>query len=328
MTAAPVFDGESLYAVARAVVEAPIARPSVAHGAPLPAGLDDAVMAALVRDPARRTATAAALADALDRIAGAAAGESLAAWSARELAPDREMHQRWLAAVLGGGDAVPRIGRPSGVVTAPAMPPRTPAGGAVLDVRDPDVSPRAPERADDAAVGAPAGRRGRRIALLALLLLALGVTGALILGRGATAVAPPIDARLAAPVDAPVDAPAPRDAAVADAALDARPPARRDAAAVAIPVAPPDAPPRPPDAPPLQAPPPDAPPGVGYVKLIAAPFANIRVDGQGYGNTPRYKLRLPVGTHEIELVSPDTGVVRLHRTVTIIDGQTVTISIP
>ncbi len=64
------------------------------------------------------------------------------------------------------------------------------------------------------------------------------------------------------------------------------------------------------------------------MKLIAEPFASIRIDGGGQGSTPKYKLRLPVGPHEIELISPDTGAVRLRRTITIEAGQTVSITIP
>ncbi len=89
LTGEPVFDADSLYAVARAVVEAPIAPPAPRRGEALPVGLADAVMAALRRELDTRTTTAAQLADELERVAGAAGGESLEAWSTRELAAER-----------------------------------------------------------------------------------------------------------------------------------------------------------------------------------------------------------------------------------------------
>jgi hypothetical protein len=83
-----------------------------------------------------------------------------------------------------------------------------------------------------------------------------------------------------------------------------------------------------PPPPPVDAAPASVPAAYGFLKLIAEPFANIRIDGRGHGNTPKYKLRLPVGPHEVELISPDDGEVRLRRTVTIEDGKTTSISIP
>ncbi|HSK02505.1 MAG TPA: serine/threonine-protein kinase, partial [Kofleriaceae bacterium] len=108
----PLFDGESIYAVARAVEHQEILPPSVAVGRPLPPGLDSVVMGALERDLPRRTPTAAALAEALEAVLQAAGGETLEAWAERALAGPREAHRRWLAGVTAGRDAPrPPIGR-------------------------------------------------------------------------------------------------------------------------------------------------------------------------------------------------------------------------
>lgn len=123
---APLFTGESIYAVAHAVEHQPIAPPSLRAG-PLPAGLDAAVLAALARPVAERTPSAAALAEQLEQVAQDAGGESLAAWATRALAPARAEHQRWLAAALGHQPVAPR-GRPSDQLTAVASPaPAEPA---------------------------------------------------------------------------------------------------------------------------------------------------------------------------------------------------------
>ncbi|MFN0250647.1 MAG: protein kinase domain-containing protein [Kofleriaceae bacterium] len=119
LTGQPLFDGDSIYAIARAVEHQPIAPPSAVVGRALPNGLDAAVMRALDRDLTRRTPTAARLAEELERVIGAAGDETLEAWVERELAPARQAHRAWLAGVIAGRDAPkPKIGRATGAVTA------------------------------------------------------------------------------------------------------------------------------------------------------------------------------------------------------------------
>ncbi|MCA9674120.1 MAG: PEGA domain-containing protein, partial [Myxococcales bacterium] len=62
--------------------------------------------------------------------------------------------------------------------------------------------------------------------------------------------------------------------------------------------------------------------------ITADPYANIRVDGRDWGTTPVYNRRLAAGPHEIVLVSPDDGTVRLRRTVTIQSGALTKVSLP
>src|SRR5262249_9582722 len=110
--------GDSIYAIARAVEHQEIKPPSEAAGRDLPAGLDAAVMDALIRDPTYRTPTAAAFAEQLEMVINAAGDETLEAWAARQLPDPREAHRVWLAKVVGGRDAPkPVIGRATGSVT-------------------------------------------------------------------------------------------------------------------------------------------------------------------------------------------------------------------
>jgi hypothetical protein len=46
----------------------------------------------------------------------------------------------------------------------------------------------------------------------------------------------------------------------------------------------------------------------------------VRIDGVDAGNTPIFKRELPAGKHTIELITPDTNVVRLKRTITLRPG--------
>jgi serine/threonine-protein kinase len=126
LTGHRLFDGDSLYAIARAVEHQAIAPPSQVIGAALPPGLDAAVMNALDRDVARRTPSAAALAEQLEEVAESADGETLEAWADRVLALPRRDHRAWLASVVAGRDAPRPLGRATGSVTALAPPGRPP----------------------------------------------------------------------------------------------------------------------------------------------------------------------------------------------------------
>jgi len=136
----PLFQGDSIYAVARAVEHQPIPPPSRVRGQALPPGLDDVVLGALERDLALRTPTAAALAEELEQVIQAAGGETLEAWAERALAGPREAHRRWLAEVAAGRAAPRPVGRATGAVTQ--LPPEQ---AAALGEIAPPVMPRARE---------------------------------------------------------------------------------------------------------------------------------------------------------------------------------------
>ena len=113
LTGKPVFDGDSIYAVAQAVMHHPIPPPSELAG-PLPRGLDAATMDALERDLARRTPTAAEFAEQLEQVISAAGHETLEAWAARELAAHRDARRGWLAQIVGGRDLPAIVGLATG----------------------------------------------------------------------------------------------------------------------------------------------------------------------------------------------------------------------
>lgn len=154
LTGRGLFEGESIYAIARAVEHQALLPPSQVIGAPLPLGLDAAVMRALDRDLARRTPSAAALAEQLEEVIQSAGDETLEAWSARALEAPRLAHRAWLASIVAGKDAA-RPGRATGAVTALA-----PLGKAATVVQPaparpaPDASANARREAHDPAARA------------------------------------------------------------------------------------------------------------------------------------------------------------------------------
>jgi len=116
LTGAPLFDGDSIYAIARAVEHsrsAPVARAR----RELPLGLDAAVMNALDRDVARRTPTAAAFAEALEQVINIAGDETLERGRSASWRPAR-CATPLLAGIVAGKDTPRPIGRPTSSVTA------------------------------------------------------------------------------------------------------------------------------------------------------------------------------------------------------------------
>ena len=325
----PLFDGDSIYAIAIAVQQKEIRLPSVTADMRLPLGLDAVVMNALDRDLDRRTPTAAALAEALDQVIQAAGDETLEAWAERELAVVRDAHRAWLAGVVAGVETAPRPGRATAQLTQVAgVPTNLPPVATPPLPPEPALSTHLPAMAPDDAGDAPP-RSSRAPLLIALaLVLAVGVGIVALTRHGATppprdaasevprdaapprdavVILVPVDAASDAPADASADAPAgrtvPRDAAV-----------HRDAAAAAA------------AAPPIDAPP--AARGTGYADITnpGGPYLNVVIDGKQAGVTPMFHRKLPAGPHTIELLAPDTGAVVVTRQIAIEDGATAKIS--
>ena len=141
LTGQALFDGDSIFAIARAVELSEIKPPSIVRGEPLPLGLDAVVMNALDRDPSRRTPTAAAFAEDLERVISTAGDETLEAWAERALAEPRTAHRGWLAQVVAGKDAPEPIGRPTGAFTQ--------VGPVSTDTQGAQVTPAAAPAGDD-----------------------------------------------------------------------------------------------------------------------------------------------------------------------------------
>ncbi|MEO7735017.1 MAG: serine/threonine-protein kinase [Kofleriaceae bacterium] len=339
LTGQGLFDGDSIYAIARAVEHQEIKPPSQILGAPLPLGLDAAVMNALDRDIAHRTPSAAALAEQLEEVIQTAGDETLEAWAARALEDPRLAHRAWLASVAAGKSAARPAGRATGAVTAiapavlgkaptmiapiaPAVPP-TPAAP-----DDPQVSTHLA-----AHTGEHDDRRPRRSLALPILLavIVLAMVGGIYLLRHASDVpvvrdagVAPIDAHAidaapdAPPIDAPVDAIAAIDAGVPPIDAGHRRPIRppvdagrtvvHDAAPAAEPVV------------------------AGFGALVAKHkgdrYLNVVIDGRIIGPTPMFRQKIATGTHVVELVDAKTSEVVVKRTVKVELGATVSVVEP
>ena len=317
LTGHGLFDGDSIYAIARAVEHQEIKPPSQILGAPLPLGLDAAVMNALDRNVATRTASAAAFAESLEQVLQSAAPESLAAWTERELAEPRETHRAWLSSVVSGGTALPRaVGRSSAQVTelAPlgpseAVAPVVATHVAASDERDPGTS-----------IGGTAGFdvSRRRLGPLVVVLLVL-----LMVGGGVVYVATRSHAVAVVARDAAVDAKLAIDAARVDApvvvvdaavvAVDAAPRRAVDAhaavkvdAAVAVVTA---------DAIVVQA------VGKGFVTIkFKDHYKNATVDGKSVGALPVLRHAIAAGAHTVVFTDPSSGAVVDEQTITVKDG--------
>ncbi len=321
LTSERLFSGDSLLAVARAIELDPIDPPSLAAG-PLSPGLDEAVMTALERDPARRWPTAAGFARALD--AAAAAGETLADFAGRVLFLESQRHREWLGDVLSSVGTRLRLpkGRPSGIMTA-----RPVAEAAEAADRE---EPRS--TAVRATVRAPG--RGRAILLVATAALAAAaaVLWAIRLsghkGEESAQAGRPDGAPVAVAATSEEPARAP-DKAAPDTPADAAP-----ARVAEAPTPPPRAPVRSKrsGAPPLEKPVSAAaplPPGQVTVTVKAGTaYAKVSIDGVELGETPVYKREVTAGEHELVLIEPGSDKVRLRRSIRVEPGRLVKVMAP
>jgi serine/threonine-protein kinase len=327
----PLFEGDSIYAIAIAVQEQPIELPSRVRGEALPLGLDAAVLNALDRDLTRRTPSAAALAEALEEVVQAAGGETLEAWAERALWGRRDQHREWLASVVAGTQRLPRaVGRPSGQVTELQSPPGGRPLAAVPALVAPATGmPHAPEPqtsvgGDSASIALPRRKRAPLALALLLLLLVAGGGIALYLGtRAPVAVAVVRDAAAALDAGHTVELPADARVVIVEVPVDA-PSATRDAGRLRAVVVRPLR-----DAalatPPVAADAGTAPALAGTAFFTAKHgdhYLNVIADGHMIGVTPILKAhQLAAGRHVLELVEPASGEVVVHREVTLHDGE-------
>jgi hypothetical protein len=329
LTGKPVFDGDSIYAVAQAVAHQEIWPPSVLVG-PMPIGLDSAIMNALDRDLARRTPTAAEFAEQLESALAVSGQESLEAWAARELAEHRDARRAWLASIVGGHTAPAFVGRATGTVTPVAG--MTPAGVAEAALPSGEVPPQPGESTHLAADTDDSIRPRRSLAipiLLAFVVLGAVGIGVFLLNR-TSAPAALVDAAAAA-TDAAIDAPLDSAAPIADAAPpDAATIAPSDAGRRTVPIdarTVRDAAVAPPDAAPLVEPP--AGKGKLFVKhRPGGTYLVVFVDGKRFGNTPVIGKPIPSGTHTVEMFAPDTDELVYKATITVDDGEVETVQQP
>ncbi len=335
LTGQGLFDGDSIYAVARAVEHQEIKPPSLILGEPLPIGLDAVVMNALDRNVERRTQTAAQLAEELERVIANAGDETLAAWADRELAQPRAAHRTWLSSVLAGRDEPIPIGRTTGTVTevGPIATAGTQLAAATPAIAEPPGgATHLPANVDGDSSLDRVPRKSLALPVLLALLALLGVFAAVMMTRKSSEpqrdAGVPIDLFIAA--DAPVDSPPPSvdaheialpplDAAVDAAgrrlANDAGRTVQKDAAELPVVV----------DAAPVQA------TGQGILNIRNKPggvYLNVVVDGRTIGVTPMLRKKFPAGSHTLQLLAPDTGEIVFEKAFELRDGATLSLQEP
>lgn len=315
LTGERLFSGDTIFQVVHAVHHQPIVPPSERVGH-IPHDLDAVVLRALTREPGQRFETAAAMAAALEEIPAVHTGETLECFVDRVLGTERRQHQGYLQSVLDDGGRSQRLGRPVGLATGSAAFV-TPAMAATPVTRD----ERAPAKAS------PSWWRQHRYQSL----VAATVTTGLVLA-GAVWFWPPVTTTTAKPsvVSPPVSPPLPPVAEVppsAGPAIDPVPAHTVEAPAempktVAATRRKPTPHPR------TKGAAATAPTTYGFVRVTAEPFANVRIDGVLVGPTPLMRHSLPVGSHEIELLSPDSGALLRRETIRITAERLVTVHTP
>ncbi len=334
LTGQGLFDGDSIYAVARAVEHQEIKPPSVILGEPLPIGLDAVVMNALDRNVERRTQTAAQLAEELERVIANAGDETLASWADRELAQPRAAHRTWLASVLAGRDAPLPVGRATGAVTevGPVASAGSQLGVAPVLGVPPAGATHLPANVDTDSSLDRVPRRSLALPVILALVALLGVIALVVMTRTSSEpqrdAAVPIDLAMAAdapPIDSPVvDAHEIAPPPPADASVDA--PARRvpndagrvvakDAAVAAAVI----------DAAPVQS------SGTGILNIRNRPggvYLNVVIDGRTLGVTPMLNRQLPAGPHTLQLLAPDTGAIVFEKAFELQAGATLSFRQP
>ncbi|MBI3181403.1 MAG: serine/threonine protein kinase [Myxococcales bacterium] len=343
LTGRALFGPEAMLAVARGQpADSHVAR--ALEAAALPPSFAALAGKALSPRPEDRFQDAHAMAVALDAVAAAEGAEPIGSFALRELSREREAHRTQLQALLSDGEA--RAGpavRPRTLVdlrpepeTLPAGGPETPKDSDQIETRLSRPMPRPEADRETRLVGsAPqseseAGRAVRRsrgpMAVAALAGFGvLAAAGAALWPRDEEVTAP------ATPAVVPA-APAPSTLAseVVEVAASAKEPPRakvrpRPAAEPRLRKAESAAPPAP------ESPagtPPETPAGPpGELMVGAEPFALVRIDGREAGVTP-LTLKLAPGPHEVLLVSPESGEVRLRRPITLAPGEHRRITVP
>jgi len=240
------------------VLEAKIDPPS-RHREGLPPGLDEVILQALDKDPARRHATAAELSEALERVVGPAPARRVGAWAADLASADLEMRASLIEELektsddtpplsSGAGDAPARPAPPEaapevdrGGKTEPERPVPLPAFPPTDDIDTSVEISRPPRRAvlqrqaeDDpprSTTPAATTRRWRAIAIGAIGVTVGVVVAVLLLGKSAA------DRQLPAPGSSADVAPSSPERAASTQRVPSAPPGTTESAAPVAPSA-------------------------------------------------------------------------------------------
>lgn len=340
LTGRKLFTKESVFATIHAVETMEVPRPSTISGA-LPSGLDEIVLRGLEKNPNDRFQDARAMAAALDKLIADCDGETLEGFVESELSFEREAHRQWLANVMGGREQTPppepsaRKTTPVAIAVSPLVDSTTLVPNAGDASQPIEALPQRPK---------PPVLTWAAVAIGAFLVSFLGyralmppkvtvledssVASAQIPEKAVEAVeaATAAQAKIevaAEQVEAAVE-PVERVARAEKQDADEQAPKKRKSRAAqgrheraerneAKAEASREA---------------DEEKLFGFVTVGAQPYALVRIDGQEVGVTPIMRKKLSIGTHEILLVRPDTGEVRLKRVITLEDGMHERITIP
>ena len=347
LTGRKLFTRESVFATIHAVETLEVPRPSSLTG-PLPSGLDEVVLRGLEKDPNARFQDARSMGTALEKLIADNDGETLESFVESELTFEREAHRMWLSSVMSGRDSSP----PPEPRAAPVRPASTPAQAQQAVAVSPlvDSTTLVPQGGDASQPIESIPRRSPKVtwALVGIIAFLSSFIGwrlmfsdhdkePVVQAVVATNPIEPVErvARVEEPVKPTQVVEAVETAtkveAVAEVVADDPPPILKKKKQ------PHPQPPRhdrdrdkerdnnKPE--PVRGGDENAK-TFGFVTIGAQPYALVRIDGQEVGVTPIMKKKLPIGTHEILLVRPDTGEVRLKRVLTLEENAHERITIP
>ncbi|MFO0722884.1 MAG: protein kinase [Myxococcota bacterium] len=354
LTGRKLFTRETALATALAVEGDPIEPPSAVLP-DLDPVLDAIVMKGLSRSPDDRFPDARAMADALDRAAVAIASTTLEDYAKSELSQESSAHQAWLIDVLDraekhAADAKKEIDLNFEDTSLPGPPPEALPPPEAKPVPWNSIAPPPPARtsgppptrssgppgrtavstnpSEDTTFAGPGKKRGTPAIVLAAIPLAM-LLAVLLWPRGerAQVEAVPVDEVEVAkapektpeptpqptiePLPTPAATPSPTEAPVHEHRPTPRPtptPSKKPHEHERVEEEP-------------QA-------GFGYVTIGAQPYALVRIDGNDAGVTPLLRKKLSAGAHDIELVSPDNGEVRLKKKLKLQAEEHARITIP
>jgi len=307
-----LFATDNLIATFHRIVEEQIVPPAdLVSG--LPAGLSEVVMRGLERDPDRRFQSAREMAQALEAVVVRSKGTTLVDYATEVLKPEFTAQQNWLRQTIS---EVPESA--AATVQAPVETGR-PAGIATQDeVFEPLSTVQSEVLADPGVQTQPVKSRRRLWVATFLVSLVAGLAVTLvILNTGVPDTQPP-PAEPVQPVMEPVKNPPgkipPVEAAPQVKKPVAKKPPKRRPKRIAVkqPV-----PPEPPEEAVVV-----KPVVYGFLTVAAHPYARVLIDGKLIGTTPVFDHKLPVGPHEVQLISPASGSVRLKKTVMVKKDQT------
>lgn len=330
LTAERLFRGESIYAVGQAVVHKEIVAPSQLS-ADIPPLVDEIVLQSLKRRPEERYQDALAMAADLEHAAAESGDASLDAFVARELAGQKEEHQRWLQSICSGASS-PRARdaswRPEATLTILDTVREDRVGTVERCVQPEEPDPNPPPR-----------RRPRLFpAAVVLLLLAAGLFAGRSLRLASRPAAPAAATVGGAPSPAKPAASAPPPSAIASTHGNSRPEVGPTSRNRSVPQNPGAARKRARPAgvtgntrgdragrrPPVAS----EPSAFGFVTIGAEPYGRVRIDGAEIGTTPVVRRRLVAGPHELVLINPETDSVRHATTIHVQPNQELRLRLP